>query len=60
MEQYYSVTMRTHYFDKIIEILEEHTASLNNYYEIEECVNLIHLLQEEIYLSQQEQIGDEG
>lgn len=55
MGQYYSIMMRTHHFDKIIDILEQYTESLDNYFEIEECVNLIHLVQEEIYKYQQEQ-----
>lgn len=55
MGRYYSIMMRTHYFDKIIEVLEDYTASLDNYYEIEECVNLIHLIQEEIYKYKEKQ-----
>lgn len=55
MGQYYTITMKTHRFTKMIEILETYTESLNNYFEIEDCVNLIHLIQEEIYKYEQQQ-----
>lgn len=58
MGSYYTVTMRTHWFDTIIEIIEEYTTTLDNYDEIEHCVNLIHLLEEEINKSKEEQYGD--
>ena len=54
MKQHF-IIMYDDSFNKIIEILEKHTESLNNYYDIEECVNLIHFLQKEIYFSEEQE-----
>lgn len=49
MKKQSTITMYEDSFNKIIEILEKYTESLDNYYDIEECVNLIHFIQKELY-----------
>lgn len=47
MGNYETITLRSHRFDKIIEVLEEACEKSNNFIEIEEYVGLINIIQEE-------------
>ena len=49
MGTYETITLRSHRFDKIIEVLEEACEKSSNFIEIEEYVGLINLIQEERY-----------
>ena len=40
--------------DKIIQILQKYTESLETYDEIEEIINIIHFLQKEMYKTREE------
>lgn len=44
---YETITLRSHRFDKIIEVLEEACEKSNNYMEIEDYVGLINHIEEE-------------
>ena len=58
MKKQSTITMYEDSFNKIIEILEKYTESLDNYYDIEECVNLIHFIQKELYAEKEQKERD--
>ena len=47
MGNYETITLRSHRFDKIIEVLEEACEKSNNYNEIKDLVELISCIKEE-------------
>ena len=46
MGNYETITLRSHRFDKIIEVLEKACEKSDNYIEIEEYVGLIKIIEE--------------
>lgn len=51
-----SITIYVDTLQKIIQILQKHTESLNDFDDIEEIVNIIHFLQEEMYNQTHEEL----
>lgn len=50
-----SITIYVDTLNKIIQILQKHAESLDNYDDIEEIVNIIHFLQKEMYKTREEE-----
>lgn len=50
-----TITLYTDTIFKIIQILQQYTASLDNFEDIEEIVNIIHYIQKEVYKSSEEE-----
>lgn len=50
-----SITIYVDTLNKIIQILQKYTESLDNYDDIEEIVNIIHFLQKEMYQTREEE-----